>query len=78
MPPILEEDIATHERYYAASACFLGSDHEQHGLALLAASLSRFERQCFKTTRWNDIRDWGDHFAARRSQIEWGAGWLRD
>ena len=55
------------------SACFLRSDHEHHDLALFAASSSRFDHQCYETTCWNDIRDWGDHFAAQRTEIEWGA-----
>jgi catechol 2,3-dioxygenase len=55
------------------SACFLRSDHEHHDLALFAASSSRFDHQCYETTCWNDIRDWGDHFAAQHTEIEWGA-----
>lgn len=55
------------------SACFLRSDHEHHDLALFAASSSRFDHQCYETTCWNDIRDWGDHFATTRTEIEWGA-----
>ena len=54
-------------------ACFLRSDHEHHCLALFAASTSRFDHQCYETTCWNDIRDWGDHFASMRTEIEWGA-----
>ena len=57
----------------AVSACFLRSDREHHDLALFAASSSRFDHQCYETTCWNDIRDWGDHFADQRTQIEWGA-----
>lgn len=57
----------------ATAACFLRSDHEHHDLALFAASSSRFDHQCYETTCWNDIRDWGDHFAERRTIIEWGA-----
>ncbi len=55
------------------SACFLRSDAEHHDLALFAASSSRFDHQCYETTCWNDIRDWGDHFATTRTEIEWGA-----
>ncbi len=55
------------------SACFLRSDHEHHDLALFAASSSRFDHQCYETTCWNDIRDWGDHFSTTRTEIEWGA-----
>ena len=55
------------------SACFLRSDAEHHCLALFAASSSRFDHQCYETTCWNDIRDWGDHFADLRTEIEWGA-----
>ena len=57
----------------AVSACFLRSDHEHHCLALFKASSSRFDHQCYETTCWNDIRDWGDHFADLRTEIEWGA-----
>lgn len=55
------------------SASFLRSDAEHHCLALFAASSSRFDHQCYETTCWNDIRDWGDHFADLRTEIEWGA-----
>lgn len=55
------------------SACFLRCDHEHHALALFAASNSRFDHQCYETTCWNDIRDWGDHFSKTRTIIEWGA-----
>lgn len=57
----------------AVSACFLRCDHEHHALALFAASSARFDHQCYETSCWNDIRDWGDHAAARRTEIEWGA-----
>lgn len=57
----------------AVSACFLRCDDEHHALALFAASSSRFDHQCYETTCWNDIRDWGDHFSKRRTIIEWGA-----
>lgn len=57
----------------AVSACFLRCDREHHALALFAASSARFDHMCHETTCWNDIRDWGDHFAERRTVIEWGA-----
>ena len=57
----------------AISACFLRCDHEHHALALFAASSSRFDHQCYETSCWNDIRDWGDHAASLRTEIEWGA-----
>lgn len=55
------------------SACFLRCDHEHHALALFRASTACFDHQCYETTSWNDIRDWGDHFSGRRTVIEWGA-----
>ena len=55
------------------SACFLRSDHEHHDLALFKASSSRFDHQCYETTCWNDIRDWGDHFSKTQTRVEWGA-----
>ena len=57
----------------AVSACFLRCDREHHALALFAASSARFDHQCYETSCWNDIRDWGDHAAAQRTEIEWGA-----
>jgi len=56
------------------AALFLRSDPEHHDLALFAASSSRFDHMCHETMSWNDIRDWGDHFAERRTEIVWGAG----
>ncbi|MEK9644109.1 MAG: VOC family protein [Alphaproteobacteria bacterium] len=67
-----QSDIVKKDDGHTA-ACFLRSDHEHHCLALFSASTSRFDHQCYESTCWNDIRDWGDHFASMRTEIEWGA-----
>ena len=65
-------DIVSNEKG-TISACFIRSDKEHHDLALFKASSSRFDHQCYETTCWNDIRDWGDHFAKTQTRVEWGA-----
>jgi hypothetical protein len=50
------------------------SDGEHHSLAFFRADRIRSDHISFESTCWNDIRDWGDHFAAHRIPIIWGAG----
>jgi catechol 2,3-dioxygenase len=54
--------------------CFMRSDDEHHSLAVFQAAENRLDHYCFESRDWNSIRDWGDHFAAQRTQIEWGPG----
>ena len=56
------------------SACFLRSDPEHHSLAFFRAGHAGFDHHSYEAACWNDIRDWGDHFAARQMGIVWGAG----
>jgi catechol 2,3-dioxygenase len=56
------------------TACFMRSDAEHHSLAFFRADHKRLDHISFEATSWNDIRDWGDHFAAQRIPIIWGAG----
>lgn len=58
----------------APTACFMRSDPEHHSLGLFRAAAARLDHFCFESTCWNDIRDWGDHFADLRIPIVWGAG----
>lgn len=57
-----------------ATACFMRSDPEHHSLGLFRSADSKLDHFCFESTCWNDIRDWGDHFADLRIPIVWGAG----
>lgn len=41
---------------------------------MFRAAAARLDHFCFESTCWNDIRDWGDHFADLRIPIVWGAG----
>lgn len=54
--------------------CFMRSDDEHHSLAVFQAAESRLDHYCFESRDWNSIRDWGDHFAAQHTHIEWGPG----
>ena len=56
------------------TASFLRSDPEHHSIAIFRAPTTQLDHLCCETTSWNDIRDWGDHLAARYIEIEWGAG----
>ncbi|MDB5409647.1 MAG: Glyoxalase/bleomycin resistance protein/dioxygenase [Rhodospirillales bacterium] len=54
--------------------CFMRGDDEHHCFAVFQAAESRLDHYCFESRDWNSIRDWGDHFAAQHTQIEWGPG----
>lgn len=56
------------------TACFMRSDAEHHSLGMFRAASQRLDHFCFESSCWNDIRDWGDHFADLRIPIVWGAG----
>ncbi len=58
----------------ALRTAFLRSDDEHHSFAVFMAPADRLDHHCYEAVDWNLIRDWGDHFAARRIPIKWGPG----
>ena len=59
---------------HALTAGFVRSDPEHHSLAAFRASRAAFDHFALEADGWNDLRDWGDHFAALRIPIWWGPG----
>ena len=59
---------------HALTAGFVRSDPEHHSFAAFRASRAAFDHFALETTGWNDLRDWGDHFADLRIPIWWGPG----
>ena len=53
---------------------FLRSDDEHHTLAFFRGSRNEWDHHCYETSEWNDIRDWGDRFAAAEVPIFFGPG----
>lgn len=53
---------------------FLRSDDEHHTLAFFRGSKNEWDHHCYETNEWNDIRDWGDRFAAAEVPIFFGPG----
>ena len=53
---------------------FLRCSEEHHSFAVFQASTNRLDHHCYEAGDWGLIRDWGDHFAARKIKIEWGPG----
>lgn len=53
---------------------FLRSDDEHHTLAFFRGSQNEWDHHCYETNEWNDIRDWGDRFAAAEVPIFFGPG----
>jgi catechol 2,3-dioxygenase len=53
---------------------FLRSDDEHHSLAFFRGSQNEWDHHCYETDEWNDIRDWGDRFAAAEVPIFFGPG----
>jgi catechol 2,3-dioxygenase-like lactoylglutathione lyase family enzyme len=66
-------DIVKGERN-EVTACFMRSNGEHHSLAFFRADKKRLDHVSLESNCWNDIRDWGDHFATQRIPIVWGAG----
>ena len=56
------------------TAGFVRSDPEHHSLAAFRASSPAFDHFALEADGWNDLRDWGDHFAGLRVPIWWGPG----
>ncbi|MFM0700699.1 VOC family protein [Paraburkholderia sediminicola] len=53
---------------------FMRSDDEHHSLAFFRGSQNEWDHHCYETNEWNDIRDWGDRFAAAEVPIFFGPG----
>jgi catechol 2,3-dioxygenase-like lactoylglutathione lyase family enzyme len=53
---------------------FMRSDDEHHSLAFFQGSRNEWDHHCYETNEWNDIRDWGDRFAAAKVPIFFGPG----
>lgn len=53
---------------------FMRSDDEHHSLAFFRGSRNEWDHHCYETNEWNDIRDWGDRFAAAQIPIFFGPG----
>lgn len=53
---------------------FMRSDDEHHTLAFFRGSKDEWDHHCYETNEWNDIRDWGDRFAAAEIPIFFGPG----
>lgn len=53
---------------------FMRSDDEHHSLAFFRGSRNEWDHHCYETREWNDIRDWGDRFAAAEVPIFFGPG----
>lgn len=65
---VREEDSGEH------TACFLRCDDMHHTMAFFRSDSARLDHFANEASCWNDIRDWGDHFAAHHVEIVWGAG----
>ena len=55
-------------------SCFCARDDEHHTLAFFLGSPNEWDHHCYETNEWNDIRDWGDRFAAEEIPIFFGPG----
>jgi catechol 2,3-dioxygenase-like lactoylglutathione lyase family enzyme len=56
------------------TACFLRSDELHHSYAVFQGDRQGYDHHALEVDCWNDIRDWGDHFASLRVPIWWGPG----
>jgi catechol 2,3-dioxygenase-like lactoylglutathione lyase family enzyme len=56
------------------TSVFLRSDEEHHSYAVFKAQSQCYDHHALEVTSWNDIRDWGDHFATMRIPMWWGPG----
>jgi catechol 2,3-dioxygenase len=62
------------DEYGAVMTVFMRSDDEHHTLAFFRGSANQWDHHCYETSAWNDIRDWGDRFAAAQVPIFFGPG----
>ncbi|MEQ5837890.1 VOC family protein [Paraburkholderia acidicola] len=53
---------------------FTRSDDEHHTLAFFRGSNNEWDHHCYETSAWNDIRNWGDRFAA--AEVPIFLGWV--
>ncbi len=67
-------DIVREEDTGDRTACFLRCDEMHHTLAFFRAPAIKLDHFAHEASCWNDIRDWGDHFASHHVEIVWGAG----
>ena len=67
-------DIVREEGTGDMTACFLRCDEMHHTFAFFRAPSIKLDHFSHEANSWNDIRDWGDHFASHRVEIVWGAG----
>ncbi|KZP71727.1 VOC family protein [Enterobacter hormaechei] len=67
-------DDVVDENNGALMTRFMRSDDEHHSLAFFRGSRNELDHHCYETNEWNDIRDWGDRFAAERISIFFGPG----
>lgn len=56
------------------TGCFMTSTREHHTVACFRSSRQGLDHYCHEAGEWNTIRDWCDHFAARRITLVWGPG----
>ena len=59
---------------HGLTAAFVRCDPEHHSFAAFRAAHAAFDHFALETNGWNDLRDWGDHFADLRIPIWWGPG----
>lgn len=57
-----------------ANVCFLRSNEEHHSFAAFRAPRSGSDHFALEGRGWDDLRHWGDHFAALDVPIWWGPG----
>ena len=67
-------DIVCEEDTGDQTACFLRTDEMHHTIAFFRAPAIKLDHFAHEAICWNDIRDWGDHFASQHVEIVWGAG----
>lgn len=56
------------------ASTFFRSDSMHHTVAMFGADYSELDHHSYEVQSWNAIRDWADHFAARRIPLWWGPG----
>lgn len=53
---------------------FLRCSRDHHSFAVFQAPENRLDHHCYEAGDWSLIRDWSDHFAAKRIALTWGPG----
>ena len=62
------------DQQHALRTSFMRTDDEHHSFAVFRAPAARLDHFSLETDRWDDIRDWADHFARTEVPIFWGPG----